>query len=85
MIINVKIQNIHYLVVLLQTTEGKKVVTYYYHLIEIGLDESAQGLVDALIAQLKEDGLYVTVRKNLVAFVSDKYFTNSNIMSQNLS
>ena len=55
-------------------------VTYYYHLVEIGLDESAQGLVDALVAQLKDDDLFGTLKKNLVSFVSDKYFSCNTLM-----
>ena len=61
------------LVVLLQTTENNKVVTYYYHLVLIGLDESAAGLTNKLLDQLKKDGLLDIVRKNIVSFISDKY------------
>ena len=63
--------NRHYLVVLIQTTEKKRVVTYFYHLIEVPLDETSQGLTTILVNQLKLDGLYKLVQDNIVGFISD--------------
>ena len=63
--------NRHYLAVLLQTMEKLRVVTYFYHLIEIPLDETSVGLTTVLVNQLKTDKLYETIKNNIVGFVSD--------------
>ena len=57
--------------VLIQTIEKSKVVTYFYSLIEIGLDETAMGLATVLVNQLTKDGLLQIVKDNMVGFVSD--------------
>ena len=63
--------NRHYLAVLFQTTEKLRVVTYFYGLIEIPLDETAMGLTTTLVNQLTADGLYKIIQDNIVGFVSD--------------
>ena len=63
--------NRHYLVVLFQTMEKHRVVTYFYNLIEIPFDESALGLTTVLVNQLTKDGLYKIIQDNIVGFVSD--------------
>ena len=49
----------------------------FYRLILLGVDESAQGQVDAVVAQLKKDGIYDTVKERLLSVTSD----SANVMS----
>ena len=55
----------------IQTLEKNKVVTFFYGLILIPMDESAESLKDVLVKRLRKDQTYDAVKKNIVGFVSD--------------
>ena len=51
--------------------EGPRVVTYFYAMIEIPMDESATSLKDILVERLKKDGIHDRVKDKIVGFISD--------------
>ena len=60
------VSNAHQLVVLFQTIEKDyRVVTYFYGLLEIYYDESAQGLLDLLVSDFDRNGILDKIKKNL--------------------
>jgi hypothetical protein len=63
----------HYLTVLIQTLEKEKPVVYFYKLIEVGADSSAEGLLRAFEEALKKDvrDSFGYLKTNLVGFGSD--------------
>ena len=55
--------------VLFQTLENNKVVCYFYGLIPIPFDETAEGLKNVLVKRLEDDSIYEEVRTRTVAFI----------------
>ena len=51
--------------------EGPRVVTYFYAMIEIPMDESATSLKDILVERLKKDKIHDLVKEKIVGFISD--------------
>ena len=49
---------------LIQTLEQNKIVTYFYNLVEIPFDESADSLKDVIMAQFAADGIYDVMKVN---------------------
>ena len=59
-------------VVIIQTmNENNKITEDLYRLIQIGFHETAEDLTEALLQNLKSDGIYDVVKLNMVAFISD--------------
>ena len=63
--------NKHLLAVLFQTLEEDVPVTYYYGLLELQTDETAEGQTDVLIGQLEKDNVYESIKNRVISFVSD--------------
>ena len=63
----------HYSAVLIQTLEREKPVVYFYKLIEVGSDSTANGLLNALKVELTRDPADTSsfFKKNLVGFGAD--------------
>ena len=61
----------HYLSVLLQGIEDNLPKVYFYRLILLGSDETAEGLLQVLLKAFDEDGITDKMRQNLVGFTSD--------------
>ena len=51
--------------------EKNVVVEYFYGLLEIPMDESAESLKKVLVDRLIRDGLFQAVKDKIVGFVSD--------------
>ena len=63
--------NKHLLAVLFQTLEEDVPVTYYYGLLELKTDETAEGQTDVLMDKLKTDLLFPQIKNRVISFVSD--------------
>lgn len=61
----------HVFVVLIQTLENDRVVVYYYKLLQVGFDETAEGYRDLITKQWNKDGIYDVVTQALVGIASD--------------
>ena len=61
----------HCLIVYLQAIEENRPVMFFYHLLAIGTDETAEGLLNVLKAAFEEDGITNIIKKNLISYVSD--------------
>lgn len=63
----------HFFAVLFQTLEEGKPVVYFYKLIELSSDESAQGLFNVISEEWRkeENNFYDYMQENLVGFASD--------------
>ena len=61
----------HYLTVLLQGIEHNLPKVYFYRLILIGSDETAEGLMQLLINAFEDDGIKDKMKQNLIGFTSD--------------
>jgi hypothetical protein len=64
---------IHYVTVLIQTLEKERPVVYFYKLIEMGLDSTAQGLMDSLEESFKKEHKDIIgfFKNNLVGLGAD--------------
>lgn len=69
----------HYLVVLIQTLEDNRPVMYFYKLIELVADESAEGQLNVLEREFKKDGddFFKYIKANMVGFGADGASVNS--------
>ena len=57
---------------LFQTIEkGYRVVTYFYGLLEIHYDESAQGLLNLLVSDFDRNGILEKIKKNLGNYINN--------------
>lgn len=63
----------HYLTVLIQTLENERPVIYFYRLIEVGEDSSADGLLRALKGAIYSEDIDImpSLKDNVVGFGSD--------------
>ena len=63
----------HYLIVLFQTLEEERPIVYFYRLIHLDMDESADGLCNSLITSIQNENLdlYSYLKRNLIGFASD--------------
>jgi len=61
----------HYLVLLIVALENERPVTYFYRNILLRDDESAEGLMNAILECWDADGITDLMKKNLVGFASD--------------
>ena len=61
----------HCLIVYLQAIEENRPVMFFYRLLAIGTDETAEGLLNVLKAAFEEDGITNIIKKNLISYVSD--------------
>ena len=52
--------------------------TAFYRLIQLGVDETGQGQVDAIMKAFQEDEIVDTIRQRLVGVVSDGKFKIPN-------
>ena len=65
------ISNNHLLAILIQTLEDEMPMNYYYALVKLQTDESAESQTQALIDKLTTDNIYEAVQSKIVSFVSD--------------
>jgi hypothetical protein len=63
----------HYLIVLFQTAEEERPIVYFYKLVHLGMDETADGLCNSLIRSFQNENidLYSYLKRNLIGFASD--------------
>jgi hypothetical protein len=61
----------HYLIVYLQSLEQLRPIVYFYGLLEIGLDETADGFLNILKKAFEKDGITESMKRTLIAFASD--------------
>ena len=65
------VSNNHLLAILIQTLEDDMPMNYYYALIKLETDESAESQTEALIDKLTKDNIYDAVQNKIISFVSD--------------
>ena len=58
-----------FLVALIQTLEEYRVVNYFYSLIPIPSDESAESLKTVVLKKFEDDGILQKIKNNLVGFI----------------
>ena len=71
----------HFLSVLVQTLENERPIVYLYRLVELGVDETAVGLKNALIQVFQKDGIESHMKEKLVGFGSDGAAVNTGNIS----
>ena len=57
--------------ILLQAIENNIPRTYLYRLVELGQDETANGLLQAIVQAFREDGLEKFMKQQLVGYTAD--------------
>ena len=58
--------NNHVLAVIIQTTENEVPVQFFYALLQIGSDETAEAQTALLVDKLKEDQVFEAVKRNII-------------------
>ena len=61
----------HYLIVFLQAVEEYKPVVYFYRLIPLSMDETAEGLLKTLQESFEEDRLTKFMKEHLIGYAAD--------------
>ena len=61
----------HYLIVFLQAVEEYKPVVYFYRLIPLSMDETAEGLLKTLQESFEEDRLTKYMKEHLIGYAAD--------------
>ena len=65
----------------MQTLENERPIVYLYRLVELGVDETAVGLKNALIQVFQKDGIESHMKEKLVGFGSDGAAVNTGNIS----
>ena len=65
------VSNNHLMAVIIQTTENEVPVQFFYALLPIGSDETAEAQTALLVDKLKQDEVFEPVKNKIVSFVSD--------------
>ena len=63
--------NKHFVAILFEVIENNTPTCHFYRLVQLGVQEDANAIVEAILAAFKEDGIYEKLQKTLVSFTSD--------------